>query len=52
VLTTPSSSTAYPQPAIIHQPACAAGRKLDRIEPCSADATTDPTIATPRDWPS
>ncbi len=37
---------------MIHQPACAASRKPPCIEPRSDAASTEPTIATPRDWPS
>ena len=37
---------------MIHQPACAALRKPTCIEPRSDAASTEPTIATPSDWPS
>ena len=48
----PSSSTAYPQPAMIHQPACAASRKPACMEPRSDAASTYPTMATPSEVPS
>src|SRR5487761_556261 len=37
---------------MIHQPACAACTKLVRIEPRMLAASTEPTMATPSDWPS
>src|SRR5487761_530123 len=52
VHTRPSRRTTYPQPARIHQPAWAAGRNPSRIDPRMLAARTEPTIATPSDWPS
>src|ERR1700756_4919504 len=52
VQSSPSRRTTYPQPARIHQPAWAARTKSDRIDPRMLAARTEPTMATPSDWPS